>query len=92
MRALGSLVVTLALLGAVAPVHAAPPPSIDRHATIAPASDDAAAPSLPDALFTAPTSPPSPAPLVVFAALTLTPRPAPAAALPLYLRDRSLLL
>ena len=92
MRALTSLVVTLALLGAAAPVHAAAPPSIDRHATIAPASDDAAAPSLPDALFTGPPAPLLQAPLVVFAALAITPRPAPAAALPLYLRDRSLLL
>ena len=90
MRALYSLIVTLALLGAVAPARAAAP--VDRHATISQATNDVAAPSLHDALVAVPPLCFTQAPVIVFTALSSTPRPAPPAALPLYLRDRALLL
>jgi hypothetical protein len=90
MRALASLVVTLALLAVVAPAHA--PAPIDRQATIAPASDDTGAPPLRDALVAVTPVLLPHAPLAFVAALPLAPRHAPTAALPLYLRDRALLL
>ena len=88
MRALFSLIVASALLGFAAPAHA----PTDRHATIAQASDEVAAPIIHDALAACTPALPFVAPLVFVASRSTTPRRAPTATLPLYLRDRSLLL
>jgi hypothetical protein len=92
MRALASLIVASALLGVVAPSQARA--AIDRHAVISQASDDVAAPPLaPNALAPCIVAAPLANLTPVFLA-SAAPRlvAAPAATLPLYLRDRALLL